>query len=68
MKIRSRASDRASSGSESSRMPSANTPVWGAQIARIRPGVSVERERGGLHDQVVVAQRLPLLEVHAPAV
>ncbi len=55
-------------GSESSRMPSAATPVWGAQIVRIRPAVSCARERALLHDHVVVAERLPLLEVHAAGV
>src|ERR1700683_1063705 len=40
LKIRRRAMNPGSSDSESSRMPSEKTPVWGAQIARIRAGVS----------------------------
>ena len=40
LKIRSRATEPSCSGGESSRIPSAPTPVCGAQIARMRPGVS----------------------------
>ena len=49
-------------------MPSANTPVCGAQIARIRAGVSSNGSASRFDDQVVVAERLPLLELHAAAV
>ena len=49
-------------------MPSAETPVWAAQMARIRAAVSSNGSVRGLHDHVVVAERLPLLELHGAPV
>ena len=42
-------------------------PVCGAQSARMRVGGELERELALLHDRVVVAERLPLLEAHGAA-
>ena len=49
---------------ESSRTPSAPTPKCGSQSRRTRAGRQLERQLVALDDQVVVAERLPLLEAH----
>ena len=66
LKIRSRATAPRASGGESSSTPSrAGSGVAVAQSAHCR-GREREGEVGRLHDQVVVAECLPLLEPHLP--
>ncbi len=64
LKIRSAATKPRSAGSDSSRMPSDRTPVWGSQSAWIRLGVSSKGRSRSSTISVVVAQGLPLLEPH----
>ena len=65
LKIRSSATNPGSSVSRiSSSTPSEPIPVCGAQSARTRAGGQLERQLTFLDDDVVVAERLPLLEAH----
>ena len=64
LKIRRRATKPGASGGESSSTPSAPGPAWRSQSLPHRRRREREAELGGLHDQVVVAERLPLLEPH----
>ena len=66
--MRSDATQRALARSRaSSRMPSASTPMWGAQMRRIRSGVSSNGSSSRSTIDVVVAERLPLLEPQGAA-
>ena len=64
LKIRRRATKPGSSGGASSSTPSAPTPKWRSHSCGRSPGVSGAGSVA-FDDQVVVAERLPLLESHA---
>ncbi len=58
----------ASGVGSSSRIPSEETPVWGGADGPDPGFGQLKRERIALDDQIVVAEGLPLLEVHTGAV
>ena len=64
LKMRSAATKPRSSVSDSSSTPSEPTPVCGAQSSRDARRGQRERQIPLLDDDVVVAERLPLLELH----